>query len=405
MGVLFSSLSAGEVMVTHEVRGEKAWEQKRSVAVAAGQTVAQFYATQHIGDYHHIPAGRALAVYVRSIGAMGPYIQISENTLLSNLEQHMEADRLYLRFGSQSQTAVGGPTNLIESENRADGTVLLRFSDGSTAVVEKVDAYDPQNGLNSITHIEANADGSLTIYMTNLPPVTTQSYTGPQGAQGIPGTPGVSPTVVSSVYDPQTGTMTITYSDGTVAQTGDLRGQDGVGVDFYVLNQDGSYTLNFTNGTSVTIPYTEIGDYIKSITDNGDGTITIEYSESGNQIIELTTISESVLNLLEGKPIPYVSFVQTINTGFGFDYTIVFGYRTTFATMSQNIAHGSDNSVAYYQTVDPPVILQDITNQTGAPTTFQPGQDVANAWSITVNGNNPIGWTIFGETAFWDPNA
>ncbi|TKS55409.1 hypothetical protein FCN74_11965, partial [Mesohalobacter halotolerans] len=201
-----------------------------------------------------------------------------------------------------------------------DGTFTLNFSDGSSFTTadltgpqgatgptgpqgpignpgnDGVDGQDGQDGV-GITSTTDNNDGTFTLNFSDGSTFTTSDLTGPQGATGptgptgpqgpigIPGNDGVDGqdgedgVGITSTTDNNDGTFTLNFSDGSTFTTADLTGpqgatgptgpqgpignpgndgvdgqdgQDGVGITSTTDNNDGTFTLNFSDGTSFT---------------------------------------------------------------------------------------------------------------------------------------------------------
>ncbi|NJB38190.1 hypothetical protein HCO57_16435, partial [Croceivirga sp. JEA036] len=164
---------------------------------------------------------------------------------------------------------------------------------------------DGANGTdgNGIASTVDNNDGTFTLNYTDGTSFTTSDLTGPQGAQGPAGNDGADGAVgpqgpagadgangvdgngIASTVDNNDGTFTLNYTDGTSFTTSDLtgpqgtqgpagndgadgavgpqgpqgpagadgaNGADGNGIASTVDNNDGTFTLNYTDGTSFT---------------------------------------------------------------------------------------------------------------------------------------------------------
>lgn len=270
MGASFSVLE-GHFRVIYEVRVTGQPTVKRSHDFPESATIADVLT--------HSEAGPGLTPRVRGVATNSAYVVVDYATTLCQLVDKSAESRLYVRFSDvsgQACTAPSGATVLIDVVENGNGTLTFEFSDGSTITVTAGGAQGPagpqgppgadgNNGAdgNSITGIQDNGDGTITVHITNLGSFTTSDFTGPQGQPGLPGTPGADgqdgedgTQLISHGFDSQTGQLTLVWDDGTTTQTGDLRGQDGVTplISQVNTNQDGSITIVWTTGTQVTIP-------------------------------------------------------------------------------------------------------------------------------------------------------
>jgi hypothetical protein len=141
--------------------------------------------------------------------------------------------------GIQGEQGPIGPTGLtgpqgVQGPPGNDGADGLNGTDG----------VDGQDGV-GITSTVDNSDGTFTINYTDGSSFTTADLTGPQGAQGIQGEQGpIGPTGA-------TGPQGIQGPPGNDGVDG-LNGQDGVGITSTVDNNDGTFTLNYSDGSSFT---------------------------------------------------------------------------------------------------------------------------------------------------------
>ncbi|MEM9143333.1 MAG: hypothetical protein AAGA86_10130, partial [Bacteroidota bacterium] len=122
-------------------------------------------------------------------------------------------------------------------------------------------------------------NGTFTLNFTDGTSFTTADLTGPAGTNGTDGTDGTDGTNgadgngIASTVDNGNGTFTLNFTDGTSFTTADLtgpagtngtngtngtdgangtNGADGNGIASTVDNGNGTFTLNFTDGTSFT---------------------------------------------------------------------------------------------------------------------------------------------------------
>ncbi|TKS56821.1 hypothetical protein FCN74_07285, partial [Mesohalobacter halotolerans] len=238
--------------------------------------------------------------------------------------------------GQDGEDGVG----ITSTTDNNDGTFTLNFSDGSSFTTtdltgpqgatgptgpqgpigipgnDGVDGQDGEDGV-GITSTTDNNDGTFTLNFSDGSSFTTTDLTGPQGATGQDGQDGVG---ITSTTDNGDGTFTLNFSDGSTFTTADLTGeqgptgpagptgpqgpmgnpgndgqdgadgQDGVGITSTTDNGDGTFTLNFSDGSSFTTtdltgPQGATGQDgqdgvgITSTTDNNDGTFTLNFSD------------------------------------------------------------------------------------------------------------------------------
>jgi microcystin-dependent protein len=151
--------------------------------------------------------------------------------------------------GVDGQDGVG-ITSTVDNNN---GTFTINYTDGSSFTTSDLtgpqgiqgpagnDGVDGQDGV-GITSTVDNNNGTFTINYTDGSSFTTADLTGPEGAQGIQGEQGpIGPTGLTG---PQ-GIQGPAGNDG-------VDGQDGVGITSTVDNNNGTFTINYTDGSSFT---------------------------------------------------------------------------------------------------------------------------------------------------------
>jgi hypothetical protein len=166
--------------------------------------------------------------------------------------------------GADGQDGVG----IASTVDNNDGTFTINYTDGSSFTTTDLtgprgeqgiqgppgndgvdglngtDGADGQDGVGIASTVDNN-DGTFTINYTDGSSFTTADLTGPQGAQGIQGEQGpIGPTGA-------TGPQGIQGPPGNDGVDG-LNGQDGVGITSTVDNNDGTFTLNYSDGSSFT---------------------------------------------------------------------------------------------------------------------------------------------------------
>ena len=147
--------------------------------------------------------------------------------------------------GIQGEQGPIGPTG-------ATGPQGIQGPPGNDGVdgLNGTDGVDGQDGVGIASTVD-NSDGTFTINYTDGSSFTTADLTGPQGAQGIQGEQGpIGPTGATG---PQ-GVQGPPGNDGVDGLNGTdgADGQDGVGIASTVDNNDGTFTINYTDGSSFT---------------------------------------------------------------------------------------------------------------------------------------------------------
>lgn len=148
---------------------------------------------------------------------------------------------------------------------------------------------------------------------------------------------------ISSAANNNDGTFTLTFTDGTTFTTADFtgpqgatgakgdpgnQGESGVGISSTMNNGNGTFTLNYTNGSFFTTPdFTgaqgTAGNGISSTTENNNGTITFTYDDDStfttSSLITSKTITSDMIfdgtddNISSNDNYYYVSMVVNGN--------------------------------------------------------------------------------------------
>ncbi len=206
-----------------------------------------------------------------------------------------------VNLGDQFKLVGSGNTTI--TLNTANNTYSILSSDNQTLTLNGTDL---------------SISAGNTIDMSGF--VGAQGSAGPAGPQGPVGPQGPSGVGISSTVNNGNGTFTITYTNGTTFTTANFtgsagpqgpvgpqgaigpQGAQGVGITSTTNNGNGTFTLNYSNGTSYTTPnFTgpqgpvgavgpqglvgpqgAQGVGLTSTTDNGDGTFTLNYSDGSS---------------------------------------------------------------------------------------------------------------------------
>ncbi len=250
--------------------------------------------------------------------------------------------------GPQGMTGAAGVNGadgvgISSTVDNGNGTYTFNYTDGSSFTTS--DLAGPQGpqgmtgaaGVNGadgvgIASTVANGNGTYTFNYTDWSSFTTSDLTGPQGDTGVQGaqgpqgmtgaagTNGADGVGISSTVDNGNGTYTFNYTDGSSFTTSDLtgpqgdtgvqgaqgpqgmtgaagaNGTDGVGISSTVDNGNGTFTFNYTDGSSFTTsdltgPQGMTGAAgttgadgvgISSTVDNGNGTFTFNYTDGSS---------------------------------------------------------------------------------------------------------------------------
>jgi hypothetical protein len=212
---------------------------------------------------------------------------------------------------------------------------------------------------NGIASVSDNGDGTLTFTYTNGSTYTTSpltSLTGPQGPAGPQGVPGVSGSNgtngvgITSTIDNGDGTFTINYSDGSSFTTADFTGSQGLQGP---VGPQGLQGLSGTNGTN--------GVGITSTTDNGNGTFTLNYSDGSS----FTTANltgpqgpQGVQGVSGTNGTDGVGIISTIDNGDG-TFTLNYSDGSTFTTSNLTGPQGTTGATG-------PQGVQGVSGTTGA---------------------------------------
>jgi hypothetical protein len=200
-------------------------------------------------------------------------IRNSNDSLITNAPIGM---RISILQGSASGTAVYVETHTTTSN--ANALITVEIGDG-TAVTGTFAAIDWSNGPYFIKTETDPAGGSAYSIIGS-----SELLSVPYALFSANGTPGPAGVGIANTVDNGDGTFTLNYSDGSSFTTSDLTGPAGVGIDTTINNGDGTFTVYYTNGASFTTADfsgpTGVG--ISSTVNNGDGTYTFNYSDGSS---------------------------------------------------------------------------------------------------------------------------
>ena len=193
--------------------------------------------------------------------------------------------RVSILQGSASGTPVYVETHTTTTN--ANGLATVKIGDG-TVVSGTFSAIDWSTG-NYYVKTETDLAGgtnytiSGTTELLSVPYALYAENAGVAGPQGPQGNTGVG---ISGTVDNGDGTFTLNYTDGTSFTTSDLTGPAGTGIISTIDNGNGTFTLNYSDGSAFTTSNLTgatgaVGNGIASITNNGNGTYTFNYTDGG----------------------------------------------------------------------------------------------------------------------------
>ena len=178
---------------------------------------------------------------------------------------------------------------VASSEINALGELVITYSDGNTVNLGKVvgndgakgeqglqgvkgdkgdkgdagingtDGIDGTNGVDGvgITDVTINADNELVLSFSNGNVINLGNIkgakgdkgdTGLKGADGINGANGVDGVGIQNVDVSADGALTVTLTNGTVLNLGNIKGADGLGITKSEINASGELVLTYSNG-------------------------------------------------------------------------------------------------------------------------------------------------------------
>ncbi len=188
--------------------------------------------------------------------------------------------RVSILQGSATGTAVYVETHTTTTN--ANGLATVKIGDG-TVVSGTFSAIDWSTG-NYYVKTETDLAGGTNYTISGTTELLSVPYALYAENAGVAGPQGVG---ISSTVDNGDGTFTLNYTDGTSFTTADLTGATGNGIASTVDNGNGTFTLNFTDGTSYTTSNLTgatgaAGNGIASTVDNGNGTFTLNYTDGSS---------------------------------------------------------------------------------------------------------------------------
>ena len=131
--------------------------------------------------------------------------------------------------------------------------------DKGDAGINGTDGIDGTNGVDGvgITDVTINADNELVLSFSNGNVINLGNIkgakgdkgdTGIKGADGINGANGVDGVGIQNVDVSADGALTVTLTNGTVLNLGNIKGADGLGITKSEINASGELVLTYSNG-------------------------------------------------------------------------------------------------------------------------------------------------------------
>ncbi len=206
-------------------------------------------------------------------------IRNNNDSLITNASIGM---RISILQGSAIGTAVYVETHTTTSN--ANALITVEIGDG-TPVTGTFAAIDWSNGPYFIK-TETDPNGGTAYSITGSSELLSVPYA-LFSANGTAGPAGVG---IDTTIDNSDGTFTLNYSNGTSFTTSNLTGPagpigpigpTGVGIDTTIDNANGTFTIQFSDGSSFTTAnFTGLqGVGIDTTFDNGNGTFTLNYTD------------------------------------------------------------------------------------------------------------------------------
>ncbi|MDV6170253.1 hypothetical protein R1T16_17585, partial [Flavobacterium sp. DG1-102-2] len=186
--------------------------------------------------------------------------------------------------GVQGAQGVGIATTV----NNGDGTITFTYTDGTTFTTSNLTGPQGPAGTDGV--IGSNGADGLSAYQIWINAGNTgteaQFLDSLKGANGAAGTDGLSAYQIW-LNAGNTGTeaqflASLKGADGAAG----VNGTDGKGITTTVNNGDGTFTINYTDGTSTTIDFQNI-ETTTNIVNNGDGTYTYTNEDGIQTVIDV----------------------------------------------------------------------------------------------------------------------
>jgi hypothetical protein len=194
--------------------------------------------------------------------------------------------RVSILEGSATGTAVYVETHTATTN--ANGLATVKIG-GGTVVSGTFSGIDWSTGTYFVK-TETDITGGTNYTIAGTSELLSVPYALYAENAGVAGPQGPAGNGISSTVDNGDGTYTFNYTDGSSFTTADLTGPTGNGISSTVDNGDGTYTFNYTDGTSFTTADLTgaagaagaAGNGISSTVNNGDGTYTFNYTDGSS---------------------------------------------------------------------------------------------------------------------------
>ena len=203
--------------------------------------------------------------------------------------------------------------SIKSAEFSSKGELLITLSDGTTINVGAVAGTDGKDGVNGkngadgkngvngkdgidgkgISSAFVNEKDQLILKLSDGSSINLDKIVGPKGAKGENGADGKDGIGIHDIEVADNGALTVTLTNGTVLNLGNIKGTDGIGILKSEINSNGELILTYTNGETVNLGKVTNTDGENSTDSTGIKNVTM--SSNGELIITLT--DNSVLNL------------------------------------------------------------------------------------------------------------
>ncbi|GGE43047.1 hypothetical protein GCM10010832_23760 [Psychroflexus planctonicus] len=285
---------------------------------------------------------------------------------------------------------------------------------------------DGDDGV-GITSTTDNNDGTFTLNFSDGSSFTTSDLTGPQGPIGAPGNDGIDGengddgVGITSTTDNNDGTFTLNFSDGSSFTTSDLTGpqgpigtpgndgldgedgEDGVGITSTTDNNDGTFTFNFSDGSSFT---TSDLTGPQGIASSGNNTGDMLYWDGSEWVIVPVGSPGQVLQLnVNGTPEWMGSGYATVTT------EPVTNIGPTEADFSGDVTSDGGSAVTergfVYDTSPSPNLTDNVEivgDGTGSFNTTITGLAIGQTYYVRAYATNNSG-TIYGNEVSFQTNS
>lgn len=202
--------------------------------------------------------------------------------------------------GKNGANGKDGRSVTLASVN-SDGQLVITYSDGSSVNLDKLVGINGIDGV-SISNSAINDKGELIITYSNGQICNLGKVVGVDGKNGINGINGSDGNNgkngqdgvgIANVTVSNEGALSVTLTNGTVLDLGNIKGADGISISKSEVNASGELVLTYTDGT-----VKNLGNVVGSNGADGQdgvGIKTVTLSSTGELMVTLS--DNSVINL------------------------------------------------------------------------------------------------------------